>query len=63
MCGKNPEAEVMTMVAFGMEVKNWFVKKKKKIWKKTLKSKGMLDRHGEAKTPAKKTMCGKKPRG
>jgi hypothetical protein len=24
MCGKNPEAEVMTMVAFGMEVKNWF---------------------------------------
>jgi hypothetical protein len=28
MCEKKPEAEVMTMVAFGMEVKNWFVKKK-----------------------------------
>ncbi len=28
---------------------------------KTLKSKGMLDRHGEAKTPAEKTMCGKNP--
>ncbi len=29
---------------------------------KTLKSKGMLDRHGEALTPAEKTMCGKNQR-
>jgi hypothetical protein len=61
MHGKKSVAEVMTLMAFGMEVKNWFVKKKN--MEKTLKSKGMVDRHGEAKTPAKKTMCGKKPRG
>jgi hypothetical protein len=33
MCGKKPEAEVMTMGDFGMEVKNWFVKKIK-VWKR-----------------------------
>ncbi len=33
MCGKKPEAEVMTMVIFGMKVKNWFVKKIK-VWKR-----------------------------
>ncbi len=27
MCGKKPEAEIMTMVFFCMGVKNWFVKK------------------------------------
>jgi hypothetical protein len=33
MCGKNPEAEVMTMVFFCMEVRNWFVIKIK-VWKR-----------------------------
>jgi hypothetical protein len=31
--GRNPEAEVKEAVAFGMEVKNWFVKKRT-VWKR-----------------------------
>jgi hypothetical protein len=38
---EEPEAKVISMVAFGMEVKNWFVKKKDQSIEKTLKSIGM----------------------
>jgi hypothetical protein len=36
MHGKKSVAEVMTLMAFGMEVKNWFVKKQDQSMKKNL---------------------------